>query len=95
MTIEIFLFLFTIGSLRSSLLTEAIKKMDLNMSVNIIALIDAMVVGFLGTIAFYLIMGIVWTPTNIVCIFLMTFCIWIGSMIGYDKVMQTIAQLKR
>jgi hypothetical protein len=95
MTIEIFLFLFTIGSLISSLLTEAIKKMDLNMSVNIIALIDAMVVGFLGTIAFYLIMGIVWTPTNIVCIFLMTFCIWIGSMIGYDKVMQTIAQLKR
>lgn len=95
MTIEIFLFLFTIGSLISSLLTEAIKKMDLNMSVNIIAFIDAMVVGFLGTIAFYLIMGIVWTPTNIVCIFLMTFCIWIGSMIGYDKVMQTIAQLKR
>ena len=95
MTIEIFLFLFTIGSLISSLLTEAIKKMDLNMSVNIIALIDAMLVGFLGTIAFYLIMGIVWTPTNIVCIFLMTFCIWIGSMIGYDKVMQTIAQLKR
>lgn len=95
MTIEIFLFLFTIGSLISSLLTEAIKKMDLNLSVNIIALIDAMVVGFLGTIAFYLIMGIVWTPTNIVCIFLMTFCIWIGSMIGYDKVMQTIAQLKR
>lgn len=95
MTIEIFLFLFTIGSLISSLLTEAIKKMDLNMSVNIIAFIDAMVVGFLGTIAFYLIMGIAWTPTNIVCIFLMTFCIWIGSMIGYDKVMQTIAQLKR
>lgn len=95
MTIEIFLFLFTIGSLISSLLTEAIKKMNLNMSVNIIAFIDAMVVGFLGTIAFYLIVGIVWTPTNIVCIFLMTFCIWIGSMIGYDKVMQTIAQLKR
>ena len=95
MTIEIFLFLFTIGSLISSLLTEAIKKMGLNLSVNIIALIDAMVVGFLGTIAFYLIMGIVWTPTNIVCIFLMTFCIWIGSMIGYDKVMQTSAQLKR
>lgn len=95
MTIEIFLFLFTVGSLISALLTEAIKKLDLNLSVNIIALIDAMVVGFLGTIAFYLIMGIVWTPTNIVCIFLMTFCIWIGSMIGYDKVMQTIAQLKR
>lgn len=95
MTIEIFLFLFTIGSLISALLTEAIKKLDLNLSINIIALIDAVIVGLLGTIAFYIIMGIVWSPANIVCIFLMALCIWIGSMIGYDKVMQTIAQLKR
>ena len=95
MTIEIFLFLFTIGSLISALLTEAIKKLDLNLGINIIALIDAVIVGLLGTIAFYIIMGIVWSPANIVCIFLMTLCIWIGSMIGYDKVMQTIAQLKR
>ena len=94
MTIELFLFLFTIGSLVSSLLTEALKKLNKTLSTNIIALIDAVMVGFGGTISAYVLMGIAWTPVNIVCMILMTFCIWIGSMIGYDKVMQTLAQLK-
>lgn len=94
MTIELFLFLFTIGSLVSSLLTEALKKLNKTLSTNIIALIDAAMVGLCGTVSAYVVMGIPWTPVNIICIILMTFCIWIGSMIGYDKVMQTIAQLK-
>lgn len=94
MTIELFLFLFTIGSLVSSLLTEALKKLNKTLSTNIIALIDAVMVGLGGTISAYVLMGIAWTPVNIVCMILMTFCIWIGSMIGYDKVMQTLAQLK-
>ncbi len=94
MTIELFLFLFTIGSLVSSLLTEALKKLNKTLSTNIIALIDAAMVGIGGTISAYILMGISWTPVNIICIILMTFCIWIGSMIGYDKVMQTLSQLK-
>lgn len=95
MTIELFLFLFTIGSLISSLLTEAIKSTCKTISSNVIALIDAIVVGLCGTCSAYLIMEISWTPTNVICIALMAFCIWIGSMVGYDKVMQTISQLKR
>lgn len=95
MTIELFLFLFTIGSLVSSLLTEALKKLNKSLSTNIIALIDAAMVGLCGTASAYVVMGIPWTPVNIICIILMTFCIWIGSMIGYDKVMQTLSQLKR
>ncbi len=95
MTIELFLFLFTIGSLVSSLLTEALKKLNKALSTNVIALIDAVMVGLGGTVSAYVLMDIPWTPVNIVCMILMTFCVWIGSMIGYDKVMQTIAQLKR
>ena len=95
MTIELFLFLFTIGSLVSSLLTEALKKLNKALSTNVIALIDAAMVGLGGTVSAYVLMDIPWTPVNIVCMILMTFCVWIGSMIGYDKVMQTIAQLKR
>jgi len=95
MTIELFLFLFTIGSLVSSLLTEALKKLNKALSTNVIALIDAVMVGLGGTVSAYVLMDISWTPVNIVCMILMTFCVWIGSMIGYDKVMQTIAQLKR
>jgi len=29
------------------------------------------------------------------CIVLMGVCIWVGSMIGYDKVVQTIEQIKK
>lgn len=95
MTIQLFLFLFTIGSLAASLLTEALKKACSNISSNVLALENALVVGVLGTIAAYILMGIPFTFANIICIALMTVCIWIGSMVGYDKVTQTILQIKR
>ena len=94
MNIQLFLYLFTLGSVVSSLLTEALKKAFNAIPTNIIALVNASVVGILGTIAAYILMGIAFTLANIVCIFLMTICIWIGSMIGYDKVIQTISQVK-
>lgn len=95
MTIELFVFLFTFGSAISALLTQAIKKIADNISSNIIALIDAFVVGFIGTIIFYIMMGVIFTPENICWIILMSFAIWLGSMVGYDKIIQTIAQIRR
>lgn len=94
MTIELFMFLFTIGSLASSLLTQAMKKALQNISTNITALVSAITVGGIGTICAYALMGIPLTPQNIICIVLMIVCMWVGSMIGYDKVMQTISQIK-
>lgn len=94
MNITLFLTLFTIGSMVSSLLTEALKKAFSEMSANIVALIDAVVVGLAGTAMAYQLMGVEWNAQNIVCLILMCFCIWVGSMVGYDKVLQTIAQIK-
>lgn len=94
MTVQLFMFLFTIGSLVASMLTEALKKAYKDISANILALVDAIVVGIFGTVASYILMGIAFNAPNVICIFLMTACIWIGSMIGYDKVIQTISQLK-
>ena len=94
MTIQLFLFLFTIGSLMSSLVTEAIKKAFTSVSTNVIALADSVLVGLAGTICAYILMGIPFTLANDICIVLMAVCIWIGSMVGYDKVMQTISQIK-
>ena len=94
MTIQLFMFLFSIGSLVSSLITEAIKKAYMNVSSNIIALIDAVVVGVIGTVFAYILMGITFNLPNIICIFIMAVCIWIGSMVGFDKVKQTINQIK-
>lgn len=94
MTITLFLSLFTLGSMVSSLLTEAVKKAT-DISSNLIALINAFVVGLAGTSAAYALMGVPFNLQNTICIILMTVCIWIGSMIGYDKVIQTISQIRR
>lgn len=94
MTVELFMFLFGFGSIVSALLTQAVKQAFKDLSSNVIALIDAVVVGVLGTGAVYILMGIEWSFANIVCLALMSFSIWLGSMVGYDKAMQTIGQLK-
>lgn len=94
MTFEIFMFLFTIGSLVSGLFTEAMKRLNNDFPANVTALFNAFIVGIFGTTIAYILMGITLTLPNIACIFLMGFCIWLGSMIGYDKVAQTIRQIK-
>lgn len=95
MTIELFIFLFTIGSLAASLLTQALKKAFKNISNNFLALAAAIFVGIMGTYGAYILMDIALTPKTIVCLVLMSVCIWIGAMVGYDKVLQTITQIKR
>lgn len=98
MTITLFISIFTIGAALSGLLTEAVKKAyenaDKQYSANVIALIDALVVGGLGTAMSYMLLGIPWTVNNIICLFLMVVVVWVGSMIGYDKVIQLFAQIK-
>ena len=41
-----------------------------------------------------MLMDIPWTVNNIICLILMTVCVWIGSMIGYDKVAQLLKQIE-
>lgn len=98
MTVTLFISIFTIGAALSGLLTEAVKKAYENAgkqySANIIALIDALVVGGLGTAMSYMLLGIPWTVNNIICLILMIVVVWVGSMIGYDKVIQLFAQIK-
>lgn len=94
MTLTTFLFIFFIGATAASLFTEALKKVFWDMSSNLIALISSAVVGVGGTVIAYILMDIPLDSKNIVCIILMTFLIWLGSMIGYDKVIQTIEQIK-
>lgn len=97
MSITLFITILTIGAAVTSLLTEAIKKTYENAgkkySANIIALINALVVGCGGTAVVYMLMHIDWTVNNIICLLLMSVAVWIGSTIGYDKVTQLIKQI--
>lgn len=97
MTVTLFIMIFTIGAAASGLLTEAIKKAYQNAgkeySSNVIALINAVIVGGFGSAGAYMILGIPFNVNNTICLALMIVLVWIGSMIGYDKIIQLFAQL--
>lgn len=97
MTITLFITMLTIGAGVTSLLTEAIKKAYANAgkeySANLVALVNAIVVGCGGTAVLYMLSAIPWTVNNVICLILMGIAVWIASMIGYDKVIQLLKQL--
>ena len=99
MTLELFIILLIIMSAASGLLTEATKKWfenkNSNPSANLIATIDGLVVGGGGAAAAYVWLGIAFTLPNILAIVAMALAVGVGSMIGYDKVIQLIKQLSK
>lgn len=94
MTLSLFIFLFTICSTVASLFTEALKKVFDDISSNVLALSSAILTGGVGISVTYIILGMPFDTHNIVCIILMVFSIWLGSMVGYDKCTQTLEQIR-
>lgn len=98
MTVEKMLILLAILATATSLLTEGVKKfldsLKVKYAANIVVLVVSIIIGGAGTIVFYMANGIAWTALNIVCIFIMIGLNWLGAMLGYDKVIQAITQMK-
>ena len=98
MTLTLFMALLVILAVCVSLITEAVKKFldeaGVKYSSNVVVRVVALLVGAGGTALMYLFMGIAFTPPNIVCIVLMAVAVWVGAMVGYDKVIQMMEQLK-
>lgn len=97
MTIENFLFLWTVLSIVTSAFTEAVKRfldsLNIKYASNVVVLCVSAVISSIGTIVFYLCIKCPWNALNIICIFLMIAAVWLGSMLGYDKAKQTIVQI--
>lgn len=97
MTVTLFITILTVAAAITGLLTEAIKKAYQNShtaySANMVALINALVVGCGGTAVTYMLLGIEWSINNIICMILMGVAVWIGAMVGYDKILQLIKQV--
>lgn len=93
MTVNLFIVLVTILALVSSLLTEAIKKTIGTTKPTLVVAIISAVVGWAGGIAAYILMGIPFTAASIVCLVLLAPVIWVGSTVGYDKVIEIIKQI--
>ena len=95
---SLFFALFVGGGLVNILLTQSIKQFYYNRkesaSPNIIALVSALVVGGGGTAFAYMLLGVAWTVNNILCMFAMMLFVWMGSMIGYSKILETYRQFR-
>jgi uncharacterized membrane protein YeiH len=93
MTITLFLTLVTILSIISSAITEAIKKVFGDQQPTLVDLVLSVVTGIGGGFAAYILMGINFTPTTIICLILLPLAIWLCSTLGYDKVKEIIEQI--
>ena len=96
MTVNLFLALLVVLAVAVSLVTEAVKKAlgDKSYSSNVVVLWVSIIVGASGVILAYIFMKIPFTTVNTVCIPLMAIAVWVGAMVGYDKVVQMIGQVK-
>ena len=98
MNMMLFIALLVAFSAITSLCTEAVKKLlnELNVKYapNVLVVILSLIVGIVGTGVYYILFSIEFNLINIVCMPLMGLATAVGSMVGYDKVIQTIEQLR-
>ncbi len=96
MNVSVFLILLFAFSVISGLFTEAIKKIindKANFSCNLIALCVALIVGSVGTGVYYQLSNIPFNTNNIIYMVLLGLASGLCSMLGYDKVKQSILQI--
>lgn len=96
MTIEVFLTMLLACSILTMLTVEAIKKMFTNgeaRKANIVAAIVSIVLAVAIAIIYAIMFTVTVDAQYIVMIVALCFLSWLCSMVGYDKVVQAIAQI--
>ena len=97
MTVSVFVTIFIAEATLAGLLTEAIKQWYKNAGKdyppNVIALVNAVVLGALVTSGYYIMRGIPFSVNNIICLLCLIVLNWFGCMLGYDKILQLVKQL--
>ena len=96
--LQTFLMGLLVSSTLTGLATEALKTIlvehnkqyHANTLAGVVALAitSAIGIGYIAT------MGIGFTTQSVVSILALVFMSWLGAMVGYDKVIQTIGQIK-
>lgn len=98
MNTETFVFGLLIISTLTSLFTEAMKKLlaenGLKYKPNTLAGLVAIVVSVAVAAAYIVITGTAITSVVVVYVVAIIVMAWLCAMVGYDKVIQTIAQIK-
>lgn len=84
-----------ISSVFTGLIVEAIKKMWNVDKPNILAAIVSVVVGLIVALSYVAVYSIEVNVTTVLFVFSNIVLSWLSAMLGYDKVVQTLAQLRR
>ena len=99
MNVALFITLLTGFSAVTSICAEGCKRFldeaNIFYSSNILVLIIACIVGIGGTGVYYILNSIEFSVINITCMILMGVATSMGAMVGYDKVIQAINQIKK
>lgn len=95
---EVFMFGLMASSVVTSLVTEAVKKIlterKVNYYANSLAAIVAVIVAAAIGSGYMILNSIPFTIQTIVILVALMVLSWVCAMVGYDKTIQTIAQLK-
>lgn len=98
MSLEVFLTMLTIVSVFTSLFTEGIKNVmeekKKRYAPNIIAGIVAIVLSLAVSIGYLILYDVVLTAKYIVVMVALVALAWLAAMVGYDKVIQALVQIR-
>lgn len=97
MTLEVFLILLLAVSIFTGLTVEAIKKFigeKYNASSNVVAGVTAIVLGVVVGVFYCILAGVAFNAQLVIILIALVFLSWLCAMVGYDKVVQAITQIK-
>lgn len=98
MTIILFLEMLVILATATSLITEAIKsslkKLGKTYKSEVIVLITSFVVSIMGSSIYFIFTDTNFDLKNILSILCLYVCVFVGSEIGYDKIIELIKKIK-
>ena len=97
MSMQVFLMLLLAVSILTSLTVEALKKFigdKFNYSPNVLAGITAVVLSAIVGIFYCIMANVAFSSQIIILLIALVFLSWLCAMVGYDKVIQAIAQIR-
>lgn len=98
MSLELFLALLFGVSVFTSLFVEGIKKFmgdKYKLSSNVLAGVVSIALSVLVSIAYCIFTGVVFNSQLVVILIALILFSWLCAMLGYDKVLQAIMQIKK
>lgn len=97
-SIDVFMIGLMAVSILTGIVTEAVKKVLLaikvNYQANILSGIVSVILSAAVGAAYVLVAGVGFTALSIIAIVALALMSWLSAMVGYDKVVQVIDQLK-